>query len=309
MNNVICLICFFITCFAITPSFAEEAGSRQENENQSNPPISFEGKLSCSLSRPVFMPFTGIFTHIRVTPGQLVKKGELIAQYDLEESRAIQLGRDTLFNELDDLKRYLEIEKQKVRRLEKKERELRQLTAEKLSPQHMLEALQTELKLTRAYVAILQKRSAYAKTFSSKTLSQIRQSLGDDTLLPGHIPETVRLNAPISGMVLSLHPQLRKDSLLSAGTVIATIGTMKTMLIRSFVYERDVVHLNPGDQVNFFPNTLPKKSFPATITSISWTPTTPDPDRPSYYQVQMTVANNNFELRDGFKGRIEYKQQ
>jgi len=309
MNNVSYLICFFITCFAITPSFAEEVGNSQENKNQNNSLIIFEGKLSCSLSRPVLMPFTGIFTDIRVTPGQEIEKGELIAQYDLEEHRAIQLGRDILFNELDDLKRYLENEKLNIRRLERKERELRQLTTEKLSPQYILDALQTELKLTRAYVTTLQKRSAYAKTFSNKTLTLMRKTLGNETLQPGHIPETVRLKSPISGMVLSLHPQLALNSLLPEGTSIAIVGVMETMLVRSLVYERDVVHLNLGDQVNFFPDSLSGKKFPATITSINWIPETPDPSIPSYYQVEMTIDNKNMLLRAGFKGRIEHQQK
>ncbi len=309
MNNVIFFICFLITCFTITPSFAEKTGNEQEIKNKNNSLIVFTGKLSCSLSRPVIMPFTGVFTNIRVTPGQLLKKGELIAQYDLDESRAIQLGRDILFNELDDLRRYLEIEKQKIRRLERKERELKQLTTENLSPQYMLDTLQTELKLTRAYIAILQKRSAYAKTFSNKTLDEIRKALGSETLLPGDIPETVWLKSPISGMVLSLHPQLRKDSLLPEGTVIATIGVMETMLIHSLVYERDVVYLNPGDPVKFYPESLSGKSFPATITSINWIPETSDPSIPSYYRVEMTLTNSNLDLRAGFKGRIEYQQK
>ena len=303
MNNVICFICLLITCFSIPPSFAEENG------NQNNSLIIFEGKLSCSLSRPVIMPFTGVFTNVRVTPGQLIEKGELIAQYNLEGSRAIQLGREILFNELDDLKRYLETEKLNIKRLERKERDLKQLTAENLSPQYILDTLQTELRLTRAYVAILQKRSAYAKTFTDKTLLQMRQALGNDTLMPGQIPETVRLKSPISGMILSLHPGLKKDSLLPEGTVIATIGVMKTMLIHSLVYERYVVHLNLGDHVNFFPESLSGESFPATITSINWIPDTPDPSIPSYYQVEMTIKNAQMALRAGFKGRIEHRQK
>ena len=115
--------------------------------------------------------------------------------------------------------------------------------------------------------------------------------------------------APIPGVILSLHPQLRKNSLLSEGTVITTIGTVNTLLIQSLIYERDVVHLNPGDTVTFFPDSLPERSFPATITSINWIPATPAPDLPSYYQVEMTVANDNFSLRPGFKGRIEHNPQ
>ena len=252
------------------------------------------------------MPFTGVFTEIKIRPGQMVQKDEYVARYELEKSSAIQLGRDMLFNELDDIRRYLEIERQKIRRLERKESELQQLTTENLSPQLMLEATQTELRLTRAYVSVLEKRSAFAKNFSNKTLIEIRSALGDETIEPGQIPGYVKLKAPISGMVLSLFPGLRINALLPEGTLIATIGTMETMLIRSLVYEKDILQLQVGEQVRFFPDSIPEKSFPATISSIHWTPASHDPNQPSYYQVEMTVSNTDLLLRDGFKGRIEY---
>lgn len=300
MNNILFLIVFCIVSLNSAPLFAEQ---------KQTPPIHFEGKVSCLLTRHILMPFTGVFTEIKIHPGQLVQRDEYVAQYELEKSSAIQLGRDMLFNELDDIRRYLEIEKQKIRRLERKESELQQLTTENLSPQLMLEATQTELKLTRTYVSILEKRSTFAKNFSNKTLSEIRNALGNETIVPGQIPEYVRLKAPITGMVLSLFPGLRVNALLPEGTVIATIGTMDTMLIRSLVYEKDILQLQIGDQVHFFPDSIPDKSFTATISSIHWTPASYNPNEPSYYQVEMTVPNPDLLLRDGFKGRIEYTPQ
>lgn len=306
MNNLTRLTCLLVTCLFFSSSFANEVDEKQTKEIPNNSILIFEGKVSCSLSRAVPMPFTGTFTDIRIIPGQSVKKDETIAQYTLEENRAIQIGRELLFNELDDIRRHLELEKQNIIRLERTEKELKRLTAEKLSPQYTLEALQTELRLTRAYVSILTKRSTYAHNFADKALKSVRKVLGDDTIISGQIPEIVKLKSPISGIVLSLHPLLRENSLLPEGTIIAQIGTMDTMLIHALVYERDVIHLNIGDRVTFFPDSLPKRHFPATITSISWTPATTDPDLPSYYQIEMTIDNGDFELRAGFKGRVEY---
>lgn len=308
MNNSIYLTTFaVITLFFFTPPLVNAVEEEQAKENKSV--IIFEGKLSCPLNRLVFMPFAGIFTDIDVTPGQFVKKGTIIAQYNLDANTAIQLGREILFSELDDLRRHRETEKLTITELERKEHELLGLTAEELAPRHLLDKVQTRLRLTREYLSILDKRTISAKIFSQRILNRTRELLGDSSLTSGQIPDVVKLRAPISGVVLSLHPQLREDSLLSEGTVIATIGTMDTMLIQSLVYERDVVHLNPGDTVTFFPDSLPERSFPATITSISWMPATPAPDRPSYYQVEMTVANDGLTLRPGFKGRIEQKTQ
>ncbi len=100
------------------------------------------------------MPFTGIFTDIMITPGQSVKEGETIAQYDLNENTAIELANELLFNDLDDLKYHREIEQQKIRDMERREQELSRLTAENLSPQYVLTKLKVELRLAQAYLAI-----------------------------------------------------------------------------------------------------------------------------------------------------------
>lgn len=302
----ICFACFLMTCFFFTSSFAGTHDDTSPRENKNDPLIVFEGKLFCPLSRPVIMPFPGIFTDIRITPGQFVKKGEIICQYDLDKGKAIELGREILFTELDALKGNIESTKQKIISLEQNEQELLKLTAEKLSPKSVLDSLQAELKLTRASLSVLEKQSTNARILADRTLNQIRELLGDSTLESGKIPDIVKMKAPISGIILTLHPQLRVNSLLPEGTSITQIGTMETMLVRSLVYERDVIHLSPGVNVRFFPDSLPGRSFPATVIAVDRTPSTPNPELPSYYQVEMTIKNDALELREGFKGRVEY---
>ncbi len=306
MNRYISYTCILISWFLFVSSIVHAADGNQDKENKNTTQIVFEGKVFCSLNRPVIMPFTGIFTDIKITPGQVVKKDDVVAQYTLDENKAIQLGREMLFYELDDLRRNQEAEKLKINTLEKNEQELLRLTAQKLSPEYPLDRLQADLKLTRAYLLILEKRAMYARNLTDKTLNHTKKLLGDDTFASGNIPEIVRLKAPISGTVLSLHSQLRNNSRLPEGTIIAQIGTMDTMLIHSLVYERDVVQLSLGKSVDFFPYALPERSFPATVTAIDWTPANTDPDLPSYYQVKMTVKNSGLDLREGFKGRVEY---
>ncbi|MFH0782112.1 MAG: HlyD family efflux transporter periplasmic adaptor subunit [Pseudomonadota bacterium] len=307
MNRSITFTCVVIICFIFVSSIAHATDGNQDKGNKSASQIVFEGKVFCSLNRPVIMPFSGIFTDIKITPGQVVKKGDVVAQYILDENKAIQLGREMLFYELDDLRRNQETEKRNINAMEKNEQELLRLTAQKLSSEYPLDRLQADLKLTRAYLLILEKRATYARNFADKTLNHMKELLGDDTFESGKIPDIVRLKTPVSGTVLSLHPQLRNNSRLPEGTIIAQIGTMDTMLIYSLVYERDVVQLSPGERVDFFPYALPERSFPATVTSVDWTPANSDPDLPSYYQVKMTVKNSGLDLREGFKGRVEYK--
>ncbi|GEM_PF-4649785 len=308
MNKFTCLIIFSILFLQLPPSPAAATdngpGSQEYPENQT---IIFEGKVSCPLTRSVFMPFPGIFTDIRIKPGALVEKDELIALYILDEKKAVQIGRSLLFKEIDDLTRHQGIEEEKLAELERREQELKELVQDGLASTQLMDKLQAELKLTKRYLKVLEKRFRQAKVFAEKSLNNMRDTLGDDSLEPGQIPNIVRLKAPISGRVLSLHPQLKKDALLPGRSVIATIGTMETMVINSFVYEKDVVHLHPGTQAIFYPDSLPEKTFPATITRVNWIPVSQDPNLPSYYQVEIQVDNSSMALRPGFKGRVEYK--
>ena len=281
----------------------------QDLDTENTVAVVFEGKLYCSLRRPVLMQYAGTLTETMVAPGDMVEKDDIIAQYEIDEFRALELGRQIFVEELAELRRRLESEKLKLFELERNERELKQLTEEKFSPLYMLQRLQKELVLTREYIEFLEERSSALKKFEKRKLEHIRNMTGDSTLMPGQIPDIAKVKAPVSGMVLSVHPQFRKDSLLPEGTHIVEIGKVDWLIIRSFVYERDVVHMRPGDPVRFYPDSLPEKSYSAKVSTINWVPVTPDPDIPSYYQVEITIENKSLELRAGFKGRVEYQTQ
>jgi len=293
-------------CVAVV-SFADTSISKKE-QKETVTGIVFNGKLYCPLRRQVGIPFPGVFTDILVVPGQWVKKGEILAQYTIDESRALQIGRDIFFNESTKLRRYLETEKLKLFELEKNEGELQKLTSEDLSPQYTLKRLRKEIEIVRKYVSYLETQFTVVRKFEKRKLEHIRDVIGNSSLKPGQIPDVVTLRAPIDGVVLLLHPQLKKYSQLPEGTIVAEIGKMDNLLIRSLVYEKDVVHLNPGYQVDFFPDSFPGEKLPATISSINWVPNTQNPELPSYYQVEMTIENESLRLRPGFKGYITFQQ-
>jgi len=269
--------------------------------------ITFQGKVFCSLKRAVLMPFGGIFTDVLVTPGQRITAGETVARYNLEENKSIELGKRILFGHIDKLKHQLDIEKNKINELLRKEQELAKLTAEKLSPLHLLDTLQNQLRFARAHLSLLKKRLNIAKKYTARELKILRKLLGNPNLQSGQIPETVELKAPISGIVLSLHPGMRKLSLLPEWTAVVHIGQIDPLLIRSLVYEKDAAQLKVGDSVTFTPDSHQEKKVSATIRSIDWTPAALDPNQPSYYTVEMEAENNDLTLREGYRGRVEYR--
>ncbi len=308
MNKSLPLISsFFAAIIFFTFSLTVTAGENPPTTGQiKDRSIVFKGKAYCPLKRAVLMPFTGIFTDILIKPGQRVTEGETVVRYNLEENKSIELGQKILFGHIDNLRYQVEVEKDKISELQRKEKELAELTVEKLSPQHALDTLRDRLRFARAHLSLLKKRLQYAEQFSKKELNSIRTLLGNSNLQSGQFPQVVQLKAPISGIVLSLHPGMRKLSLLPEWTAVAHIGQMDTMLIRSLVYEQDAAQLKVGDSVTFYPDSDQEKKISATISSINWTPANLDPNQPSYYTVEMESANNDLTLREGYKGRVEY---
>ena len=150
-------ILFVTFFFAFSEPCAAELHESPGNFEEKVATAVFEGKLYCALRRPVPMYFPGTVSEIMTAPGELVEKGEVIAHYRMDEFRALQLGREILFEELTDLRRRLESEKLKLIELERNETELQELTEAKLSPRYLLERLQKEVELTREYIFFLEK--------------------------------------------------------------------------------------------------------------------------------------------------------
>ena len=268
--------------------------------------IVFEGKVFYALKRTVVMPFGGKIISVAARAGEAVTQDEVVVRYRIDENRAVQIGRELLFEELDDLRRYLETEKLKVVHLRRKEQELVRLTEEKLSPPYALERVRMEMKVSLQFIEVLEGRISHVRNLAEKKLAYLRIITGNPSLKSGDIPDRAVLSAPISGVVLSVHPLLVVNSEIPEGTPVFSIGAADTIVVRSLVYERDVVKMKPGDTVTFFPDSLPESSFSAQISAINYSPVSSDPDKPSYYQVEMAIQNEAVGLREGFKGRVEY---
>ncbi|THB72148.1 MAG: HlyD family efflux transporter periplasmic adaptor subunit [Desulfobulbaceae bacterium] len=268
--------------------------------------IVFEGKVFYALKRTVVMPFGGKIISVAARAGEAVTQDEVVVRYRIDQNRAAQIGRELLFEELDDLRRYLETEKLKVVHLRRKEQELVRLTEEKLSPPYALERVRMEMKVSLQFIEVLEGRISHVRNLAEKKLAYLRIITGNPSLKSGDIPDRAVLSAPISGVVLSVHPLLVVNSEIPEGTPVFSIGAADTIVVRSLVYERDVVKMKPGDTVTFFPDSLPESSFSAQISAINYSPVSSDPDKPSYYQVEMAIQNEAVGLREGFKGRVEY---
>jgi hypothetical protein len=102
---------------------------------------------------------------------------------------------------------------------------------------------------------------------------------------------------------------MREDAELPPGTQAFMIGVMDSMIMRAQVHELEAVKISVGDPADVTLDSFPNRVFEARVSRISWAPLTPAVEQPTYYGLELTVANPDLELREGLKGQVMLHKQ
>jgi len=108
----------------------------------------------------------------------------------------------------------------------------------------------------------------------------------------------VNIQTPIAGTITSL--LISKGDYLTAGQKIATIATIDTLRVKFGVNEKDIKHVDEGNNVNLVVNSL-NLSAPGIISSVA---KSADPFNRSY-QVEALLINSDKIFSPGMFVRIE----
>jgi multidrug efflux pump subunit AcrA (membrane-fusion protein) len=114
---------------AIPPPPASSSGESE---------IIFNGKLSCSLKRRIDLPFKGIITSLRVHSGQRVEAGQILATYKLAPESVLTIQQRLSPPQISEMESKLAEANRGLVPLKNKQRELSQLTQQKLAPDQSL---------------------------------------------------------------------------------------------------------------------------------------------------------------------------
>src|SRR5208283_2827310 len=87
-----------VVCLWANPLHAEASSGEQKTAapapaQTGATEIVFQGKLYCSLTRPVVMPFLGTIQELKVMCGQSVAEGAVLARYQLSKENVAQIRR------------------------------------------------------------------------------------------------------------------------------------------------------------------------------------------------------------------------
>jgi multidrug efflux pump subunit AcrA (membrane-fusion protein) len=265
--------------------------------------IVFNGKLFCSLKRLVNLPFKGTITSLRVTTGQRVKAGEILATYKLAPEAVLAIQQRLFPPQISETEAKLADLNQNLVPLKSKHRELTHLTQNELAPAQSLSQSNQELKFMEEQRATLESRLQKEQSQAQQDREVLSTLLGT-SLKSGQVPHKVSLKAPISGYVVQVNPQVRVGAELPPLPGAFQVGVMNPMVVRGQAFEIEAMKIKVGDRAEVSLPAVPGQKFSAVVSRISWSPITNKIDQPSYYEVELKVPNPDLTLREGLKVRI-----
>ena len=275
--------------------------------NPSSPDeIVFSGKIYCSLTRQVALPFHGVIEEVKVKAGDRVEKDQVLAVYRLTPEALLKLDRDLAPLKLRELEIQLTEAEKVVEELKLRQEEARRLAAQDLTAPRSRERVEWELKLARSRQARLATAVEEARRLWKREQTLVAQQLGKATQ-QGPLPEEADILAPISGHVIWVHPELRARAEMAPTAPVMVIGVMQPMLVRAQVHELEAQRLKLGDQGLVTVESLPGQRFTARVVRKAWSPVTMDPLKPSYYEVEMALDNQDLSLRMGMKAQVSIR--
>jgi multidrug efflux pump subunit AcrA (membrane-fusion protein) len=267
-----------------------------------NSDIIFTGKLTCSLKRRVDIPFKGFITSLRVSSGQRVAAGDILATYQLAPEARLAISQRLSPPQLADMEVKLAETERSMVPLANKERELSQLVPKKLAPAQTLVEAKKQLSLVQNEKTALQNRLQTDRQLAQQDQEVLNNLLGS-TIKSGKVPREVALKAPISGYVIWVNPEMRVNAELSPSPVFQ-VGVMDPMLLRAQAFEIEALQIKIGDQAEVTLDSLPGQKFQGRVSRVSWSAATTGVDQPSYYEVELQIPNPDLALKEGLKARI-----
>ncbi len=301
LSGVLITLCLFFPA-AFTPAGAQS----NDSQAQAGAPVQdivLQGKLQCSLRRNVLMPFRGAITSLDVLPGQTVRKGQVLARYKLWSDIAQQLQRQVAAPQIKEMELTVANLDKALISLEEKRDEAEILVKENMAPSQNLVQIEKEIQFQRRNRKAAEERLQLERRLLVEFKAYTKDLLGG-SLNPVTGAGDASITAPISGQVVSILSDLREGLELGPGAPTFIIGVMDPMVFRAQIHESDIVKVHLGDKAEVTMESVPNRTFEATVSRFSLTPLAPGVAEPSYYDIEFTMPNSDYVLKEGFKGEI-----
>ena len=240
------------------------------------------GQLASKEETKLSFKTGGIIKNVRVSEGQFVRKGQLMAELNMDEINAqaeqAQLGVKQSSITLENAKLALKL-------AERDYRNTKGLYEDSVATLEQLENVETQLSNARNQIEAAQTGLDFSQ--KNKTIANFNV-------------EHSRIVAPASGMILK--KLASSNELIGPGNPVFLFGSKEqAQVIRISLTDKDIIHVNLGDKAQVKFDAYPNQSFEGTVRELA---SMADPYTGTY-EVEVQIRANGNRLLNGFIGRVE----
>ena len=248
------------------------------------PEVFGTGRLASREESKLSFKTGGIVSRIHVREGQQVRRGQLLAELDLDEIEAqtqqASLGVQQAGITLSNARLALE-------RAERDYRNVQGLFADSVATLEQMEDAELQLRNARNQLEAAQTGLAF---------SEKNQTVADFNLKYSSI------TAPANGTILMKLAEV--NELVGPGTPVFLFGSKeKAQVIRVSITDKDVIHVKLGDRATVEFDAYPGETFPAEVREIA---SMADPYT-NTYEVELEIDPAGKILLSGFIGSVRIR--
>lgn len=185
-------------------------------------------------------PLGGHVTAIRVVPGQVFRKGEVLAV--LEDYKYVQLQEDFL------------MAKAQLKTAERNYRRQQELNVNRASSDRVFENAEEEYNKLRIAIRSLEQKLILA-------------DLDPTSIAENNISRSTTITAPFNGMVS--HISVQKGQYVNPSDILFELVNAQGLIIHIKVFEKDLPSIQNGQELTVYTNSHPDQPLKANIMTIN----------------------------------------
>jgi multidrug resistance efflux pump len=256
-------------------------------------------------AEPPVKPFTGRMkvTKMMADIGHKVDLDQRLLEYAFPPEDLLSERRKVSQAEIRSLEASLESTRATVASNRKKLEETRLRHSRGVASDQEVSDMTKDLELAKLKERMLDENLRFEKEMAKGELDLAKAKFGTKTT-QHHIPGVSWITTPVAGYVLWANPEVKPGIILSKKTKLFVVGSMDPILIRALVHEIQLSKLRVGDKAKVVFDTLPEKSFEASIIRIPMTANQTDVQLPSHFEVELSLPNPDLFLKEGMRGQV-----
>lgn len=185
-------------------------------------------------------PFGGHVTAIRVVPGQVFRKGQVLAV--LEDYKYVQLQEDYL------------MAKAQLKTAERNYKRQQELNVNKASSDRVFENAEEEYNKLRIVIRSLEEKMKLAH-------------LDPTSISENNMSRSTAITAPFNGMVS--HINVQKGQYVNPSDVLFELVNAQGLIIHIKVFEKDLPRIQNGQALTVYTNSHPDQPLQANVMTIN----------------------------------------